>query len=462
MYVVEYSSDSESAKLVLKICVGVLAVCLVIVAYILQRGYRWKLFARTTSNRVPVAISTLIQEAGRSTDAADLERFLDYVSQPLVRPLSDELARVYRPAAQSELRYSHRYIATKPVFVVEQVSLIAMEILRNLPTFKGTKFVWPSPFGCVKVVVEPQKELQELQADLYDFCAMINAVMKSKRDPGLGLTREEELVSNSFTPAGTRTTFAMSMDAEEFVEYVKQLETHPLDEVQQVAIALRLAYKHRYPNLIHPCCTLKPRMIESLQAAIPEAITHALRTDLLPLFQNISLQTDSFHPSLDVLFPRVTYSISVDYASILELQTLIKLDMKGDFLSSFNQFDKWYLERVPAELRKRAEELIERAFNLIDSNKVDMWKAQYFVPVGFRRRLCFSATFSQLRKLFAFIDDEGVSPLLRKRLEKLCVELDGYYPGVFRKISEERKELQVTEEEIFQTRDGLRQRQVNN
>jgi hypothetical protein len=479
MHAVEYSAGSESADLVLKICVGVLAVCLAIAAHFFQRGHRWKIFARTTSEKGSVIISTMIQEAGRSGDAADLERFLDHIGQPFPRPISEELARIYTPAAHSEMRYSKRYIATKTVFVVEQVSLLAMEALRNLPTFKGTKFLWPSPFRCAEVDVEPESGLLKLLGDLYDFRAMISAVIRSKREPGPGLTREEELVVESFTPAGTRTTFAMSMDDEEFVEYVKQLEAHPLEEVRQISAALISAYKHRYPNLLHSHSALKPGTIEPLQRLIPGVVTPDLRSDLLPLFQGIATQTVSFHPSLDIFFPRVDYRLPLDYASILELQTLIKLDMKGDFLSPFSKFDKWYLERLPAELRKKADSLIERVFDLIDKGDVDIWKAQYFVPVGFKRRLCFSATYSQLRKLFGLIGDETVSPLLRKRLEKLRIELDGFYPKVFPDVlskptisrvlepspsnpEENRVEVEEPEGKLIQTGDGLRQRSINN
>ncbi len=204
-------------------------------------------------------------------------------------------------------------------------------------------------------------------------------------------------ILRGFLPAGMTTQLSWHTNLRQAWDKLATLRHHPLGEVRAVSEQIWKGLKSRYPNsfshkLYDGQEEYRRTVLSSHTYFAPKRFSKRFRSTstivrkLLSPYLNI-LKHRPVKTSLPFFMRSLgtfTFDFLLDFGSFRDLQRHRASIYQMPLLSTEYGFQSWYLEQLPASLRKKAEKLIGAQERAIAKLKTTSEEKQYFVAMGFR------------------------------------------------------------------------------
>jgi len=243
-------------------------------------------------------------------------------------------------------------------------------------------------------------------------------------------------ITRSFLPAGATTNVAWRMNFRQFADEMMLLRHHPLEEVREIAEmtekALQKAYKNSFGHerfetteKYNQDWMQKDYYYKNNDAQDFTFIRNDIKVkDLEPfkkVLKNRPMKTEL--PPTIASLGMVHYEFLLDFGSFRDLQRHRAVVQRMPLLTMKHGFNKWYIEALPENWRKRTEKFIESQKKKIDNLKISEEEKQYYIAMGFKVPCRFSGDLKALIYLVELRSTRFVHPTLVRQMLKVIDSL---------------------------------------
>jgi len=243
-------------------------------------------------------------------------------------------------------------------------------------------------------------------------------------------------ITRSFLPAGATTNVAWRMNFRQFADEMMLLRHHPLEEVREIAEmtekALQKAYKNSFGHerfetteKYNQDWMQKDYYYKNNDAQDFTFIRNDIKVkDLEPfkkVLKNRPMKTEL--PPTIASLGMVHYEFLLDFGSFRDLQRHRAVVQRMPLLTMKHGFNKWYIEALPENWRKRTEKFIESQKKKIDNLKISEEEKQYYIAMGFKVPCQFSGDLKALIYLVELRSTRFVHPTLVRQMLKVIDSL---------------------------------------
>jgi thymidylate synthase ThyX len=202
-------------------------------------------------------------------------------------------------------------------------------------------------------------------------------------------------VLRGFLPAGINTQFSWHTNLRQAHDSLDVLAHHPLAEVREVAAEVLKVLKAKYPNSFSHGFHEKS---ENYRAYVGENYTYyfdknapdfkfstTVKSADVAKYQDLFAQRppQTLLPQFLLELGQVRFDFKLDFGSFRDLQRHRNGVCRMPLITTEFGFNQWYLDQLPAEVRKSADELIKKQTAAIAKLDCAPEIKQYYIAMGF-------------------------------------------------------------------------------
>jgi len=239
-------------------------------------------------------------------------------------------------------------------------------------------------------------------------------------------------ITRSFLPAGATTNVAWRMNFRQFADELMLLRHHPLKEVQDIAEKTEVALREMYPSSFgherfeHTEKYNKDWMqgkyyYKNDKAQDFELIYDSVDRDILSAYKEV-MKTRPMKTELPTAIGEcgvVAYEFLLDFGSFRDFQRHRAIIQRMPLLVQNHGFNKWYMDALPNDLRKKTEEFVKLQEERIEKLNLSEVEKQYFIAMGYQMPCRFSGDLKALVYLMELRSTRFVHPTLVQQMLKM-------------------------------------------
>lgn len=263
-------------------------------------------------------------------------------------------------------------------------------------------------------------------------------------------------ILRGFLPAGSTTNLAWTTNLRQGADKLKLLRHHPLEEVRRIADALETALKQAHPN------SFEHKRYENTENYIHETMNTAYyfhnpscpefaltkntvdQNEVLALqnvFQNRPEKTEL--PMCVEDIGEIQFEFPLDFGSYRDIQRHRAVSQRMPLLTSELGFEEWYLNELPADLKKKALFLLKEQEVKVSNLKISKELSQYYWAMGYR---CSCRVTGNLRALVYLIELRAtrfVHKTLREKANMMAEKLQEIFPSLKLHLDDDKDRFDV-------------------
>jgi thymidylate synthase ThyX len=283
-------------------------------------------------------------------------------------------------------------------------------------------------------------------------------------------------VLGSFLPAGTKTNVSCHMELRQWDDKMSYMIHHPLTEISELAEGTLDVLIERYPSTF-----IKKKVYEqseqyrkyfqnnfSYSTPPVVALEHKNFFKFLINFFDKPLLHERYKNILlkrpvKTEVPKIVnetagfrLEFNIDFRSHRDLQRQRSALQRVPLLTTKIGFEEWYLNQMPADLRKEAELLLAEQKEVIDSLDCDAIVRQYYIPMGYKVFNTFTVSLADLIYIIELRTPTTVHPTARKigllayeALTKTLVENDLGDIKIYAETSQDDFDIKRADHDIY-------------
>jgi len=273
-------------------------------------------------------------------------------------------------------------------------------------------------------------------------------------------------IARAFLPAGATTNVAWRMNFRQFADELMLLRHHPLEEVRDIAEKTEMALKNMYSSSFgqerfpqtekyNEYWMRKKYYYENKKVKNFKLLYDNINRKLLVNYRDI-LEKRPKKTELPTMIGEcgtLAYEFLLDFGSFRDLQRHRAIVQRMPLLVLDHGFNPWYLNALPSELKKEAEEFIKAQEKKIKKMKISKEERQYFIAMGYRVPCRFAGDLKALVYLAELRSTRFVHPTLVEQILKMIASLKKLFAkdGLIFHLDEEpnRFDVQRGEQDII-------------
>jgi thymidylate synthase ThyX len=244
-----------------------------------------------------------------------------------------------------------------------------------------------------------------------------------------------------FLPAGITTQHSWHTNLRQAHDKLVLLNKHPLKEIRDLANKILVELKNKYP---HSFSHIEGEDQEAYREFLMSKYNYYSDKDYAGEFvgrSNIKkAELENYLPVLKkrpekVGLPQflaelgnVTFEFLLDFGSFRDVQRHRNGVCRMPLLSGKFGFNEWYLEQLPKDLRKEAEQLIKKQIVAIKKLKASKEDLQYYFAMGFNVTCKVTYGLPATVYVTELRSNKTVHPTLRKVAHKMADKLAKLFP----------------------------------
>ncbi len=244
-------------------------------------------------------------------------------------------------------------------------------------------------------------------------------------------------VTRSFLPAGATTNLAWRMNFRQFADELMLLRHHPLEEVRDIAEKTEKALGKMYKSSFgqERFSHTEKYNLEWMQKKY--YYRHKQAKDFKLIYDKVDRKALSEYKELLKKRPFKTelppaiaecgmaaYEFLLDFGSFRDLQRHRAIAQRMPLLTRAHGFNPWYLNSLPADLRKKTQEFIAKQEKRIEKLKTSDEIKQYYTAMGYRVPCRFAGDLKALVYLAELRSTRFVHPTLVEQILKMISSLN--------------------------------------
>ena len=239
-------------------------------------------------------------------------------------------------------------------------------------------------------------------------------------------------ITRAFLPAGATTNVAWRMNFRQFADELMLLRHHPLAEVRDIAEKTEEALGKMYSssfgherfehtekynkNWMQKKYYYKNDNAEDFKL-IYDNVDRGMLSGYEDILKSRPMKTEL--PNAIGECGVVAYEFLLDFGSFRDFQRHRAIVQRMPLLVRNYGFNKWYLNALPKNLRKKAEEFIKEQEERIEKINISEEEKQYFTAMGYRVPCRFSGDLKALVYLAELRSTRFVHPTLVEQILKM-------------------------------------------
>jgi len=243
-------------------------------------------------------------------------------------------------------------------------------------------------------------------------------------------------ITRSFLPAGATTNLAWRMNFRQFADELMLLRHHPLLEVRDIAEKTEKALckmytssfgQEKFPHTekynfdwMQKKYYYRNNKAKDFKLIYDKVDRKAL-SGYKELLKKRPLKTEL--PSAIAECGMVAYEFLLDFGSFRDLQRHRAIVQRMPLLVRTHGFNPWYLNSLPADLRKKTKEFIAKQEKRIEKLKTSDEIKQYYTAMGYRVPCRFAGDLKALVYLAELRSTRFVHPTLVEQILKMVASL---------------------------------------
>lgn len=250
-------------------------------------------------------------------------------------------------------------------------------------------------------------------------------------------------ILRGFLPAGATTQLSWHTNLRQAHDKLSLLHYYPLAEVREVAREIHQKLKEKYPHSFgHKTYpeqeTYRKFIMEKYQfftdknyAGDFTARTNIKKNDLAAY--KAALKKRPVKTNLPLFLGElgnVAFEFLLDFGSFRDIHRHRNGVCRMPLLSTKYGFNEWYLEQLPADLKKEAETLIKEQSKSIKALRASKEETQYYIAMGFN--VACKVTYGLPATVYTVELRSGklVHPTLRRVAHKMAKALQKMFPDL--------------------------------
>lgn len=390
--------------------------------------------------------------------------------------------------------YGHKSIADcgSTTSTLDGVSMLCAKALQDWPLYNGqetsTRYVDVTGLGYIDPISSPLS--QAVMKRWFDF--YIKSLkptikhLKEKRPLGQGedikkwestLEKRAYDILGAFLPAGTKTNVSGHMTLRQWDDKLSYMVHDPVDEISLTAVQIMDLLKKKYPSTF-----VKPKSYDDSKAYKIMCMKHHYNrqdTDRAKnlyksekdgvCFKLLQNYLDEFvlkeYRNLAESRPKKTelpkkfneagsflLDFMIDFRSHRDWQRQRSAEQRVPILTMEHGFEKWYLDQLPEDVRKEAENLLSDQEKEILCLSNNIFTLQYYIPMGYRVHELFTVRLADLIYIIELRTPTTVHPTARKIAIRCYEELRSLLPEwvqIYADTSEDVLDLKRADQDLF-------------
>ncbi len=247
-------------------------------------------------------------------------------------------------------------------------------------------------------------------------------------------------IMRGFLPSGASTNLAWHTNLRQAADKLMLLRYHPLSEVQNIAKSIDHAlqeifpssfgHKHYKETEVYNATWMKTENYFSKAKAIDfkltkDSVDHKLLSQNRTLMQSRHAKTEL--PRFIAECGTVQFEFLLDFGSFRDIQRHRAITQRMPLVTMAHGFGKWYMEELPDDVERRAEELLLQQEKETGALNISKEVAQYYIPMGYNIPNRITGNIPALVYLVELRATRFVHPTLRKRATEMAGALLSQY-----------------------------------
>jgi thymidylate synthase ThyX len=380
------------------------------------------------------------------------------------RSVTEHLIQVREKGAEKFMAsyyvgYGHKSIGdcgTTSIFV-ENVSMLVAKAIQDWPLYNGqeasTRYLDMSKQEVLDPVgTKESKAIQDYWMRFYAHALEALEPELKKRFPikegDKEVVYEKAIkarafdIARGFLPAGATTYASWHTNLRQAHDHLKEMRHHPLPEVRDVAQEIIASLQKKYSSsFLHKEYPVEEEYVEKSMKEFAyfddpkiKKFSYKVRLDLPGLKKHKKLLTE--RPPKAELHQRfrqygdIVFSFLLDFGSYRDLQRQRSAVQEMPLLSTRHGFHPWYLEQLPALLKKEALAILKKQEARIKKLKAPDEVKQYYTAMGYRVAVQMSCALPSAVYIAELRSADTVHPTLRIEAQRMGDAIKAAVPGI--------------------------------
>jgi len=347
--------------------------------------------------------------------------------------------------------YGHDSIADcgSTTLFIEGVSVLADKVIQDWPLYSGQETSTRYVDMAKQPIIDPlaSDESKKIMADWMDFYVSAGEPLKEylrslypQQEGDKEEVYERAVNARSFDilrawlPAGITTQLSWHTNLRQAKDKLFLMRHHPLPEARQLAEEMLYKLKETYPSsfshrLVDQQENYRRDIMRLAYYEATEPVGFDCRVNLdkteLAAYRDL-LQNRPPKTCLPVILNElgnIRFDFMLDYGSFRDLQRHRNGVCRIPLLSTKFGFNKWYLEELPNDLRRRGEELLVKQIAAIAALNASDIDKQYYTALGFNAACRTSYGLMAAIYVIELRSGKAVHPTMRRLAHKMHAAL---------------------------------------
>lgn len=354
--------------------------------------------------------------------------------------------------------YGHASIADcgSTTIFIEQVSILADKAIQDWPLYSGqetsTRYIDMSkqpiidPVGTAesKAIMDAWMNFYTSNQERVQKHLMEKYPRKDGEDENMYSKAIKARAFDStrgFLPAGITTQLSWHTNLRQAADKLSWLKHNPLPEVKDIANIILSKLKEKYTHSFsHPVigeqedyrrvCAEKYNFYYSENPDNKFSYKTNIKNEELNKYEDIikDRPVKTGLPHFLSELGNITFDFLLDFGSFRDIQRHRNGVCRMPLLTADIGFNSWYLEQLPDDLRKEAEELIKKQIEAISKLSATPEIKQYYIALGFNMACRNSYALPAAVYVTELRSGRAVHPTLRKIAHKMHNALKESFP----------------------------------
>ena len=308
--------------------------------------------------------------------------------------------------------YGHASIADcgSTTIFIEGVSMFVAKAVQNWPLYSGQETSSRYIDMSKQLVVDPvdTKESREILNKWMKFYTenqldvqkhiMLKYPKKPEEDEKIYQKAVKARAFDTlrgFLPAGVTTQFSWHTNLRQAHDNLALLKYHPLAEVREIALGIEAELKKKYPQSF---CHVETPEQKKYAEFLMKKYNYYLNKDAKPFSFKTNIHKKEFDIYKDIFKNRaektglphfltelgnLSFEFLLDFGSFRDVQRHRNGVCRMPLLTTKFGFNEWYLNELPANVKKVAIKLIKEQTSAINKLKTTPEIKQYYCAMGF-------------------------------------------------------------------------------
>jgi thymidylate synthase ThyX len=301
---------------------------------------------------------------------------------------------------------------------IENVSIIAAKAIQDNPLYSGqetsTRYIDFTKQNLTSPI--DSDHARSIHSDLMAFYVNaqdsllehLSLIHRPLNDQNSGvytkaLNARKFDILRAFLPAGVQTQLSWSTNLRQAADHVNRLASHPLLEIREIGMGVFDQLSQRYPSSFSRNPDAKDNQFvisngfsyhyptfefQPTKSFVGDLIY--LNKERLQVFGHLLRNRPKYSvlPRECARIARFRFRFPLDYGSYRDIQRHRNGFCPNPILNTQLGFEPWYLEQLPEDIKKQANELLHsveaRLEELSDGSPARSAELQYYVPMGYK------------------------------------------------------------------------------